>query len=412
MRAILGTVARQVGVGLAYLALFALISRSFGPEGVARYGLVHLAPILIAQALGIGLQSAAILVQADPRVAPASLVRQMLGWAGLLGGGAALIMLGPWLIWSQIGAPLSIIQGMILLSAILPHLLVLLLTGVAQGAQDFGLFNLFLLLPPMVQSLVAMGQIAAGAQLEAVLLGPAGAAWAAAAVVCGLSLRVWGVRGARVALRPYLAQGALAHASTCVTLVIYRLPLWTCAGLLGAQATGLLLLAQQIGEKLWLPSQAAASHQLPKAARLARDPRVLHAMTMGLARRIALITGLLAVALGGVSPSVFPLVFGPDAQGAAPALWLLLPGIVAWAPSRILAHDLLARGAAGRNLHTALLTLAALAVALPIGAQGGLLGVCGAISLAYGADLVIRSHLHAQLTRGVWFGWAWPRRVA
>ena len=90
---------------------------------------------------------------------------------------------------------------------------------------------------------------------------------------------------------------------------------------------------------------------------------------------------------------------------------LLLPGILAWTPSRVLANDLAARGFANINLKNALvvLTINIVGSVLLINAFG-YKGAAVATSIAYVSDLLLRAYAFNKVTNASVFYNLFPKR--
>ena len=78
---------------------------------------------------------------------------------------------------------------------------------------------------------------------------------------------------------------------------------------------------------------------------------------------------------------------------------MLLPGILAWTPSRILANDLAARGLANINLHNACwVLLINVILSLFLIPYLGIKGAAIATSIAYSSDFLLRASAFNKVT--------------
>ena len=130
------------------------------------------------------------------------------------------------------------------------------------------------------------------------------------------------------------------------------------------------------------------------------DAQEVAKLTLDSARMTLLVTVVIGVAFAFLSSVIVNLLFGAAYDQAVYVVLLLLPGILAWPPSRILANDLAARGFAELNLQNsywvfAINTLLSLCF-VPF---FGLIGASVATTVAYTMDLVLRLKAFDQVTQ-------------
>ena len=233
-----------------------------------------------------------------------------------------------------------------------------------QGLQDFRAFNLTLLAPPLV-TLVGVCALA--------ILGRFDLTGVIACYLCGQVVGVvvtttllvrrpsWATVAPTRKRRHYLSEvlgyGLKAYASNVVTFFNYRTDLFLVNFFLGPSAAGIYVMAMQFGEKLWLFSQAVSTVFLPKVSELAHNDVERQRLTPRIAQWTFLLTLAAALLLALVSGPLLTFLVGPDFSEATWVLLLLLPGIVAWAPARILANDIAGRGKPEINLRIAILVM-------------------------------------------------------
>lgn len=206
-----------------------------------------------------------------------------------------------------------------------------------------------------------------------------------------------------------LAYGIRTAGANFMSLVNLRADVLLLAWLAGAAATGAYGVAVQLSEVSWLLPTAVGTVVFPEIA--ARDRKANGAWTAHVCRMtvVVVLFSSVAVAIGGTA--LFEWVM-PAYRSATLALWLLVPGIVAYAIARIIGGDLFGRARPSAHLRAAALsvtvTIAGDLLLIP------LLGVAGAAvvsSVAYAAYALslVRSFTDAT---GDSAGHAWLPRMA
>ena len=197
-----------------------------------------------------------------------------------------------------------------------------------------------------------------------------------------------------------LRRGWIGQMSAITYLLLLRLDQGLVEVFQGAAAVGIYSLAVWAGEMLWLIPGALTSLLVHSSAAADddqnRDAEAARAVRVGLALILCA-----ALPVGLVAPLVFNLLAGGDFATAGPALWALLPGIVAFAPGVVLAGDFIGRGRPSWNTQASLLTvLANVAWALYLIPRHGIVGAAWASTLAYlvgGGVMVWRFHVTTGL---------------
>lgn len=360
-----GTFVRQVASGLLSLATVVLIARLLGPSGSGAYAVALLLPSLLATFLNLGVSAANVYFLASRKVdlRTAFVVTSYLSLFCTLGGlvvGAGIVSF-----FGAVAFPGVAIGTLALALAAFPFMLMLgAAGGLLQGLQDFRAYNLTLLVPPLVTlmgagALAALGRLDIFSVMMCYLIGQVcGAAWTTASLLRRIE---WNQQLAVHSRRRYLAEilgyGLKAYASNIVTFFNYRADLFLVNFFLGPSASGIYVIAMQFGEKLWLLSQAISTVFLPRISALANDEDQRKRITPLVARWALLLTLLAAVVLVIVFDPAVKLLIGDEFSAATWILLLLLPGIVAWAPARILANDIAGRGKPEVNLGIAVLVM-------------------------------------------------------
>ena len=176
---------------------------------------------------------------------------------------------------------------------------------------------------------------------------------------------------------------------------------------------GIYTVGLQLVEKLWLPSQAVSTILLPKLSHQLNDEKdgSVAQLTLNIARLTLIFTFIIALFFVLLLPFLINILFGIQYSDAIGVALLLLPGILAWTPSRVLANDLAARGFANINLKNALvvLTINIAGSVLLINAFG-YKGAAVATSIAYVSDLLLRAYAFNKVTNASVFYNLFPKR--
>jgi glycosyltransferase involved in cell wall biosynthesis/O-antigen/teichoic acid export membrane protein len=227
-----------------------------------------------------------------------------------------------------------------------------------------------------------------------------GAAWLFLLLACyraGLvSLRV-----DRGLLRQSVVFGVKVYVAQVFLFLVLRVDQVLVGRYAGFRQLGLYALATTVAELLWLLTDPLAAALIPHMvkARVGDDRRLSFAM----ARLSLSISTIAAIAGWFLAPLVIPVVYGRGFAGAAPALRLLLPGVVALAASRPLSS---VRVKEGQVVLPSVLGLAALglnvALNLVLLPRMGIRGSSIASSICYGA--LALSYVAIARRRGV-AGW-------
>lgn len=171
----------------------------------------------------------------------------------------------------------------------------------------------------------------------------------------------------------------------------YRADIFLVNLFLTPAATGIYVIAVQVSEKLWMPSQAASTVLLPRLSAMQQTPEarkdLMKKSFWEVSGFTVLTSGLVAIALYCfISP-----VFGEEYVEALPAFLWLLPGIIAGAGARIYANYIAAVGKPELNMYIAIgvvtVNVAGNVLLVP---TYGILGAAWATSVAYCLNAVLK----------------------
>lgn len=367
-----------------------ILARYLEPQGNGIYAVTVLFASLMVALLNFGIVSANIYFvgRGDVSLRIAQRVTLRL-WAALSALGlmiAGLLMVG----WGDKILP-DTPEYLRWFALILypPMLLQSLLTGLLQARQDFRGFNKALL-APTVSSLV-LSFVGVWALHGGVL----------SAIVALLVSQLIGIGVTWYLLQPHLvaeqsdhappnyarrmiSYGWKTHLSNVITFFNYRADLYLVGIMLGVSATGVYVIAVQLAERLWILSQTVSSVLLPRLAELHTNEHARRQLTPIVSRWVLLISCVMSLILTFVLVLIFIPLFGQAYSDALGAFLWLLPGIIAFSFSRVLANDIAARGRPELNIWAAALglifNLGINLVAIP---RMGINGASLASSIAY-----------------------------
>jgi stage V sporulation protein B len=181
-------------------------------------------------------------------------------------------------------------------------------------------------------------------------------------------------------LRQVATFGMQGQVSNLVQLLNYRLDSYLVLVFVGASGVGLYSIGVQLSEGLWFIANSVSLVLLTNLT--AGDEAYAARATPLVCRGTLLVTSLVALAAGAVSPFIIPTVFGQAFEGAVLPFILLLPGAVALAGTKVLASYVFSRG---RPLING--AIAAVALVVAVGVDAALIPVWGVKGAAVGATM-------------------------
>ncbi|MFI5339626.1 MAG: polysaccharide biosynthesis C-terminal domain-containing protein [Candidatus Methylomirabilales bacterium] len=132
--------------------------------------------------------------------------------------------------------------------------------------------------------------------------------------------------------RDSLRFGLAIHPGMILLLLHLRVDLFLLQRLQGLEAVGIYSLAAMVAEALWLVPDTTALAATPHQVRAGATEDA--AVTLRATRVNVALTAALSLALAAMAPPLVGRVYGRAFLPAVPALWALLPGIVAMAAQR------------------------------------------------------------------------------
>jgi O-antigen/teichoic acid export membrane protein len=414
--------------GLLALATGALVARALGPDGRGAYALFVISAAFGQLLLGLGVGNAAIYYLNKREMQ----LRDVLGAMHVVVLASAAITAGVVALLAPVDANFVTIGGhefgftgeSIFGAGISPWLLV-----VAVPVLTYMSF-LKLLLQAMSR-FVDLG-IATIAQQSALLTLVAVAfaagdptatdvVWfliaASGATAIFVLLRVglthvdpgWLVRPRLGVIRRLAGWGVKGEIGNVLQLANYRLDQYILRDFVGLTAVGIYAVGTSMTEAVFILANAVALVLLPRLT--SATPEEAGRLTPIATRNTMLIASGGAIALAVAAPLLIPAVFGGDFRDSVEPLWLLLPGTVALAGSKVLTSYIFSQGRPLVNTGITAVSLVVTIVAdLALIPRFGVNGAAVASSLAYTAHLAAALFAYSRISGKPWLPVILPRR--
>lgn len=400
-----GTIGRQIISGLIQLLTIVIIARAFGPAGNGVYAVALILPTVLASLLNFGISPAHVYYlgsrqfNAGVVLGNSLLLALLLSLAGLLLGSACIWFKAEqwfpdvphYLLWLALATfPLSLMQSFII--------------SIFQGLQKFREFNIVLLVQSsMTLVLVSLIVIFGSQELSWIIIANfTGGAISLILSLCLLTkyLRLNDARIDICRIRDAFHYGYKVYLGNVLAFVNYKMDIFLVNFLINPAAAGIYVVATQIGERLWLLSQATSTVLLPRLSELSHSEDVRLQLTPLVARLMLFVTSLASILLAAIAYPLIKVFFGDQFLSAFTPLVILLPGIVAVSASRVLANDLAARGRPELNMYTSFLVVVVNAAGnLLLIPLYGLSGAAVATSIAYVLNYFLRIAMYCNITR-------------
>ncbi len=342
------------------LAMSVVVARGAGPEGKGGYDLMLATTGLLVIVFGLSLPGGITYGVATTGIVSARLVIACGGIALVQGIAAAatiaVILRTPYAsafvppaVGGAAAVSIGILTGSLLMAAYLRAILL--------GRRRIAAANW----TDLVSRLLALG---------AVVLGAAAIVRGAVDPSSSSILLVWCAVGATVAtvilsaavvrpdvdrrglmhVRPIAGFAAPSYLANLAQFLNYRLDLFFVGFFLGAAPVGLYALSSTLAQLIWLLGTSAATPLLPHIATAPHDTAANARDAAHLTRIVAGASAAAAAVMALTAGVLVPLVYGSDFAGSVGPLLLLLPGIVALSPAKVLAGYLAGAGHARLNL--------------------------------------------------------------
>jgi len=369
-----------------------ILARSLGPDGRGVYAVAVMVSAILSLLGQLGIGPANVY----------HLSKQLIGLDELIGHSASLALLlgtlGFGFVLAYVGltdadSVLGIGSRYVLIaSAALPFMLwTAFLQSLLQGGQRFVHFNAVLLVQYASPTflLVASLVLFADRTLGAVC------AWTASAVVTAVfaalavaSPRHISLRLRSTTLRALLGFGIVSYLGNVTSFVNLRFDVLIVNYFAGTRQVGLYSVGTAMAEVVWFIANAAATVLAPRVS--AADAEEADRVTERVARVVASLALVAALGLAVSAPLVVYVFFGPAFGESAWAVWLLLPGIIAFSVGRILSMYLLGRNRLRVDLFASAVGLVVtLVLDFALIPRFGFRGAAVASSIAYAAAMLV-----------------------
>ena len=402
----------QIAASAIGLGLSILLAHTIDAEGVRVYGIALLLPNTLVTLLEFGIQYANVYHIGRGDVNAREVLRASLWiWGVITAIGFAIAGLILYYFGAKWFPGVSAAFMLIALVSFPPNLLQFYCQSILQGYQDFKRFNY---LTVIVQ---ATTFILSAIMLLVFHLGVA-AVLVAFTIGQFLSLII-----TVVVLQPYLSRtpkpvehvswweygrkavdyGWRQHLGAVIAFVNYRVDFFFVnfflgATLAGGATVGAYYVAIQLGESMWIISKVVSTVLLPRLAELHDQETTRLQLTPLVCRLVVFLTFVAAVVVALIARPLL-LLWGPKFAIAATILMWMLPGIVMWSATRIIAYDFSARGRPELNSYLAgivcVLNIALNVILIPrIGVLGGAIST----TVAYTANTLATAYLYRQFS--------------
>lgn len=402
--------------GLLALASGALIARALGADGRGAYALFIVSAAFGQVILGLGIGNAAIyylnkreMLLRDIVGAVHVVVVASIGITALI---VAVVAPIDGNFTTMRGHELGFTGESIFGGGISPWLLVLvvplllynsLLRLLLQGLSRFGDLGIASIgQQVIVLSLVALAiAVRDFDATDAVLIFAIASATSAAYSILRIGLRhvdlVWLLRP-RLAVISRLARwGAQGEVGNVLQLANYRLDQYIVRDFVGLTAVGVYAVGTSMAEAVFVLANAVALVLLPKMT--STQPEDAAWMAPVASRNTMVVAGGGAIVLAAIAPLLIPAVFGDEFRESVQALWLLLPGTVALAGSKVLTSYIFSQGRPLVNTGITVVSLVVTIVAdLALIPRFGVNGAAAASSLAYVAHFAAALYAYSRIS--------------
>jgi O-antigen/teichoic acid export membrane protein len=395
------------------LATSIIVARAAGPEGKGALDLTLATALLLSTLFGLSLNSGITYVVARRAAMPRRLLVRLLGFVVAQGIGTAALLtaisqtsLSEALLAHNVGAdlivPISVLVMLLSLTGYFRAVLVGWQRFISANWRDLaGRLTTLAIIVAVV--LLASSAGRATSALELVWASVAGAATVAlillVAIVPGLRREPVATANARGSGVVEAIRFALpAYSGNLAQFLNYRLDLFLVGLFLGIRGVGLYALAVSLCQLLWILSNSAAAVLFPRVSSVIEQPEVVAAESAQICRVVFGLTVVGGAGMAIVATVLLPLVYGQAFQPSVEPLLWLLPGIVAFSVTNVLASFMAGVGRPGLNAAVSILGVAVTVpldlVLIPrLGITGAALASTISYSISTFATLAVFSRL-------------------
>jgi O-antigen/teichoic acid export membrane protein len=195
------------------------------------------------------------------------------------------------------------------------------------------------------------------------------------------------------------AYGSLIQLSSILALLTYRLTYYYTEAWLGFAALGILAVAAQISEAVWILPKSIAMVQFSKISNLKDDSNSAH-LTFFLAAVTTVFSLFALTVLFFIPDWVYAFVFGKDFTNVRPIVQIFTPGILAMSVNIILSHYFSGTGRVIFNMIGSAIGLVSVAVSGYIFIRNGNLNNAAMVSsIGYIANFIFALLCFLMITK-------------
>lgn len=396
-----GSILTFIGLALTFALRFGtrvIIGQTTGPSGNGIYALVVLTASWLTIFCSLGLEVSYVYFAASQRYTLRQLNSHSLLAGAIIGiaGGAASLPV------------LVVLSSSVLKGLEFPHLLIVVLSlpaglllaywvKIILGMERLLAFNLINLIRfAALLALVSFGMLVLKADVYVAIL-----AWVLSTLIalalCFIVLKRlagFSIEFDKDLNKEALIFGLKSYVANLTTAFSYRADIYLVNAFLGVTSVGWYSISVSIAELIWYIPNAVSTALLPRVSSIGSEQA--NRMTPVVARNLFVVILVIGVGISVASPFMIDLLFPKgDFAPVVPALWWLMPGVVANGAVKVIFADLTGRGKPIYATYTAtigmVVTLLADLLLIP---RAGINGAALASSIGYSV---------AALTGLTWF---------
>lgn len=211
-------------------------------------------------------------------------------------------------------------------------------------------------------------------------------------------------------MKESLIFGLKGHVSNILTFLSYRVDVFLIAYFIDDVSVGIYSVAVLLVERVWLIPQAVSSVLFARISNMKTDLEKTH-FTAFASRNTLFLTSISGIALAVFSPWFIRLLFGADFNQSVTPFIYMIPGVILFSLSKILANDFVGRGFPQVNSYVALVVaLLNIVLNIILIPDFGLKGAAVATSICYGIDAIIKVIYFSQHNKISFFKFVFIRK--
>lgn len=211
-------------------------------------------------------------------------------------------------------------------------------------------------------------------------------------------------------LKESLIFGLKGHVSNILTFLSYRVDIFLIAYFLDDISVGVYSIAVLLVERVWLIPQAVSSVLFARVSNLKTDDEKTN-FTAFASRNSLFLTLITGVGLAVLSPWLIDFLFGIDFKDSISPFLYMIPGVILFSLSKVLANDFVGRGFPEVNSYIALfVAITNLVLNVLLIPNMGLKGAAISTSICYGIDAIFKVIYFSRYNKISFFKFVFVRR--